>query len=285
MKAAVFPNNYRPDTAAVTACVLDELKKLGIEAEVGSYHKAFLMRPGEHTESNLNEKLMMDSDVIIAIGGDGTIVSTAKLAALYDKPVLGINTGRLGFVAGLERHETAKLSSLITGNYSIEKRMMLSVSFDNSENRIYALNDFVVSRKSISRIIDLSVSCGESFVNRYRADGLIISTPTGSTAYSLSAGGPVVDPQIDCILLTPICPHSLFSRTIVFRPELKLTISTHVSDGDICITADGHAAFDLKSGTSIVVEKSNVFAKLIRIKKDDFYDVLREKLTERGVII
>lgn len=283
LKISIMPNLYKSNVANVTLEVIQVLKKLNVRLAVSNQCGSFLRDAG--VELLGDDALLEEADVIIAIGGDGTIIHTAKRAALVCKPVLGINAGRLGFMAGLERHELERLSQLIHGDYRVEKRMMLEIDYDPVQEKVYCLNDVVVTRNSISRIVDLKINCDGSYVNKYRADGIIVATPTGSTAYSLSAGGPVVDPQIDCMLLTPICPHSLFSRTIMFRPNVCLEIETEdLGNRDLKITMDGQMALPIRNGAAVRVRKAELCAELIRIKQEDFYDALRDKLTERSAV-
>ena len=179
------------------------------------------------------ESMLQQCDLMIAIGGDGTFIHAAHDAARYDKEILGINAGSLGFLAGLEKTELHLLRALTEENYQIDKRMMLCV--EHYEGRMllekhYCLNDAVFARGTSMRLCDISVHCGSSHVNDYFADGVIFATPTGSTAYSLSAGGPVLEPTIESVILTPICPHSLFSRSLIFRPESVFTLEIPLCD-------------------------------------------------------
>jgi len=229
-------------------------------------------------------KMIEACDTIIAVGGDGTIIHSAKHAAVANKPILGINVGRLGFVAGLEMNELDYLKDLVDGNYTVENRMMLSISFvqNGKSKSYYALNDAVIARGSLSRIVDFKVSFNENNVCDYRADGLIIATPTGSTAYSLSAGGPVIDPSMQCIILTPICPHSLFTRSVVFGPESRLSVLSKSNyDSEIFLTVDGETSIQIQNGESITFCSSKLVAKLIKLKHKNFYEVVNEKLAER----
>lgn len=195
------------------------LRKLGAEVLLPGEGDAF---PSPNADA-----LIRESDVTVALGGDGTIIHTAKRAAICGRAVLGINGGRLGFMAGLEADELERLSALIRGEYTVEKRMLLDIVVQTGEGggtRYSALNEAVVSRGSLSRMIELEVSNRGERVARYRADGVIVATPTGSTAYSLSAGGPVIDPALRCLLLTPVCPHSLHSRSYLFDEDAVLAV-------------------------------------------------------------
>ena len=227
------------------------------------------------------------SDLIITLGGDGTILNVAKGAAQADIPVLGINIGRLGFMAGIEADELAALPKLLTGSYQIEQRMMLEVCIQHegqAAKHYYALNDAVVSKGAVSRIIDISVTCNGRFVWNYRADGLILATPTGSTAYSLSAGGPVIDPAIESVVVTPICPHSLISRTMLFSPESSLGVKVDdLESRQAFLTVDGQEIITLQQKDEIAVTRAAVKAKLIRLKDTAFYEVLNRKFLERGI--
>lgn len=227
--------------------------------------------------------LLRRCDVAIAIGGDGTIIHTAKCAAAFNKPVLGINSGRLGFTAGLELSELSELSRLIQGDYDIEERMLLDITVDgeNGTERYSALNEAVISRGALSRMIEVSVKNGEKPVSTYQADGVIVATPTGSTAYSLSAGGPIVDTALRCLLLTPVCPHSLHSRPYIFEQDAVLTLTPERSEAAVYVTVDGEEAIRIADGGHVKVCRSATCAKLIKLKPKPFYQVLDDKLTNR----
>lgn len=281
MKIAIIPNLTKTHAHEVTLKICEELKKYTSEI-LFSLDLIDFFPTINGTSFYPYEDLIKICDVIITIGGDGTIIHTAKSAANYQKPVLGINAGRLGFMAGLEKNELQDIERLIHGNYKIDHRMMLDISLikgNKSIKETCCLNDAVISRGSLSTIVDIKVSCDGSNVNEYLSDGIIVSTPTGSTAYSLSAGGPVVDPQIETILLTPICPHSLFNRTIMFRPEVALEISTHSSN--VYLTVDGEEGILLDEDCRVLIKKSKKYADLIRIKHEDFYDILNRKLSDK----
>ena len=172
-------------------------------------------------------------DIIIAIGGDGSIIHAAKKAAVKNKPILGINAGNLAFMAGIEKNELNLLKNLIDDAYYVDNRMMLSAEVYNDRGSVVysnvCLNDVVVARGEQIEMINLSVECDSKKINSYQSDGIIFSTSTGSTAYSLSAGGPVMDPTIESIMLTPICTHSLFSRSLIFNPSSVITVKNNFS--------------------------------------------------------
>ncbi len=221
-------------------------------------------------------------DIVVALGGDGTIIHTAKRAAAYDKAVLGINCGRLGFMAGLECDELDQLKNLLDEQYQIEKRMMLDVSVLRNGQVIAeraALNEAVVSRGTLSRMLRLQVFNGEKSVISYNADGVILSTPTGSTAYSLSAGGPIIDPALNCLLMTPVCPHSLHARSYIFDQSAKLEV--RVAEDAAVLTIDGEESISLQPNDVVSVQNAHKEARLIKLKSMRFYDVLNEKLMNR----
>ncbi len=225
------------------------------------------------------------ADMVLTIGGDGTIIHAARHAVPLKKPLLGINMGRLGFVAGLERNELSMLSRLASGDYEIEKRMLLSVVHhgDGEAQTFLALNDAVISRGSLSRLIDIDVTLDRDYMCHYRSDGLIISTPTGSSAYSLAAGGPVVEPSMKCIVMTPICPHSLFARSVVFSHRSHLSVSALCDDDTtVFLTIDGAETVILKKTDNVYITSSGTEAEFVVLKDRSFYRVLNEKFTEKG---
>ena len=227
--------------------------------------------------------MLKSCDMVLTIGGDGTIIHAARKSAPLDKPLLGINTGRLGFVAELEPNELDMLQRIAEGNYSVEKRMMLKVTCKN--NDFYAMNDAVISRGSLSRLIDIDVSLAEDrgYICSYRADGLIVSTPTGSSAYSLAAGGPVVEPTMKCIVMTPVCSHSLFARPVVFSHKSQLAVSASCDDNtQVYLTLDGAKTLTIARSDIIYITSSKIETKLIKLKDKSFYKVLNDKFTEKG---
>lgn len=232
-----------------------------------------------------DEEFFRESELILVLGGDGTILGTARKAALSSKPILGINLGRLGFLAEAEVSELETiLDALLEGSYYTEERMMLQAELireDRVISSFLALNDIAVAKGSFSRIIHLDAYINDSMVSHYAADGLLVSSPTGSTAYSLSAGGPVIDPQMECLLMTPICPHLLSSRPIVTAASSKIDIVVNDRSKDILITIDGQDGKKLKESDIVSISKAKYKTKLIRFTNRGFYTLLRNKLSER----
>lgn len=226
------------------------------------------------------ENQIRDVDFCIAFGGDGTILHSAKLCSKYNKAVLGINGGHLGYTAGLEPDEINLIGEIKRGKYYIDKRTMLEIEANGE--KFYCVNDAVISKGSLSRMIDFSLFIEDKAVMNTSSDGIIISTPTGSTAYSLSAGGPILDPSIEGILITSICSHSLFDRPIVINDNKVIKVKffdTRNCEG--YLTFDGEASVKLNHGDIITVKKAkDCTANLIRIKQDNFLNILNKKFVK-----
>ena len=279
MKVALLPNLTRKTASKVTLDVAARLDGLKIEYSLLMSDKEKL--PQLISAVSDIDELIESCDVVIAIGGDGTILHAAKYAAKHKKKILGINAGRLAFMAGLESNELDLLSSLIYGTYSVDSRMLLEVGLYSDGQLIktdYCINDAVVGRGNRIRLEDIEIECNGRLVNEYLADGVIIATPTGSTAYSLSAGGPVVDPSVGGILLTPICTHSLFSRSLFFSENSELKVK---GKSELNLSCDGEDSTVVERGQYLVIKKADFTADFLRIKSDTFFDVLNSKLSER----
>lgn len=283
MKVALLPNLTKPNAVQITHDVCNMLENLNIE---------FAFSQDEYSAFSDYSvpffpvcELMEYCDIVIAIGGDGSVLRAAQYAVPHKKPVLGINAGRLGFMAELEVHELPLLKCLLTGKYRIEHRMLLDVTLEKDGNVIYfarCINDVSCVHGLQSKLIGFAIDSGDRQVMHYLADGVILSTPTGSTAYSLAAGGPVVDPSIECIILTPICTHSLFARSIIFKEKSVITV--HVDSGDlddVYLSCDGEPSVKVPPGAKIIIKKSDKTADFMRLKTDTFLDVLNDKLAER----
>lgn len=242
--------------------------------EYGATVQSALFMPGNMTD------IPAKTDVMVVIGGDGTIVHMAKQAAKQKLPVLGINSGKLGFLAGMEiGDQPGFLQALVDGTYDVEERLLLDVS--DGKDTYLAMNEAVVSRGGLSRLVDLTVESDAGDVLHYRGDGVMIATPTGSTAYSLSAGGPVVDPRVSCLLLTPVCPHSLYARSYVMSADMALTVKSASPDVDTFLTVDGEIEIPLPAGSKVSVKRSEYKARMIRFRSSSFYDILDRKLISR----
>jgi NAD+ kinase len=225
-------------------------------------------------------------DVVIVLGGDGTLLATAKAIAEsgHDIPILAVNFGSLGFLTEITRPEIFQsLDTVISGNATHDLRMMLRASATRAGQPLLthlALNDVVFSRTALSRMIELEVSVGDQFVTAVKADGLIVATPTGSTAYNLAAGGPIVHPSMDALVLTPIAPHTLTNRPIVISAEREVRVkSAGTNAGDeVYVTLDGQTGFALTEGDEIAITKAERPIRLIRATSRSYFEVLRQKL-------
>ncbi len=282
MKISVFSNLRRDDVYQIAKQAVDVLSKFCEEVYISEKFKDIFDADVTFVPKN---KMMELCDLAIAIGGDGTTLSIAKLASLSGKKVLGINAGRLGFMSGLEKDELELLNNLGSGEFEVDERMMLKACVYSNNELVsvhHCLNDAVITRGSLARLIDINVVSEGRIVTQIRADGMIVSTPTGSTAYSMAAGGPVVSPDNSCFVVTPICPHSLLNRSVVFSSdkELEVFIESDVHNNSF-LAIDGKESIPIDNESRIVISKSEYKAKLIKIKPDNFYEILNKKIIER----
>ena len=235
--------------------------------------------------SYLPEKeCLQQADVILTIGGDGTILHEANLTLEYKKPILGVNLGRCGFLATCEVDEMeAKLSAVARGEYFLDNRMLLYVRVLGDDSwEGHALNDVVMTKGRLQQAVDFSIYCDDILVEHYRGDGVIVATPTGSTAYSLAAGGPILDSQTKGIVVTPICPHSLASPAMVFAQERKINLCVgQVADEEVFISCDGDAGYSVKAGATAEVRLSDQVVQLITFSKADQFQAIDQKLRGR----
>jgi len=232
------------------------------------------------------EKLPAQVDLLIVLGGDGTLLSVARIIGMRRVPILGVNLGGLGFLAATTCQQLYKtLEYIFAGKYEIEQRMMLNASIQRRGKIIEAhnaLNDVVVSKGALSRILKLKVFIGDTYITTYMSDGLIISTPTGSTAYSLSAGGPVVSPDVEAIILTPICPHTLSNRPLIISKNNKVCVEIGFERGEVSLTIDGQVGRQLNPGDKVLVKKAASRINLITGYDADHFQILRRKLRWGG---
>lgn len=246
---------------------------------------AALTPPGTARHVADKPALARDVDLVVVLGGDGTLLSMADCigASGSNIPMLGVNFGSLGFLTEVTLPELyPSLDAAISGRGRIEERMMLrSTPLRKSESlpEQISLNDVVITKAARARMIDLSVSVGDEFVTRVKADGLIVATPTGSTAYNLAAGGPIVHPTLDALLLTPIAPHTLTNRPIVIPASSAVRVQPHIEDRDeVYVTFDGQAGFQLQAGDEIRICRAERLLRLIRPSTRSYFEVLRQKL-------
>lgn len=230
--------------------------------------------------------LLENSDIIVALGGDGTFLNVARRVYLHNKPILGINLGTVGFLTEVEKGDVKGIAhKLLENEFDIEERMMLQAETVH-KNKIdidVALNDVVVSRIALSRILHVKTYINDAYVDSFPGDGLIVSSPTGSTAYSLSAGGPIAEPDMNLMIVTPICPHILYSRSFITTGDrvVKIVIDENYHDNAM-VTLDGQKGLEVTSGDEIRIKKAACSVKMIRLQERNFFNVLRSKIYYRS---
>ncbi|MBQ9086829.1 MAG: NAD(+)/NADH kinase [Clostridia bacterium] len=228
------------------------------------------------------DSIYRDAELVVVLGGDGAMLDAARRAAPAGIPILGINMGRVGYMTELEMDELSLLDRVFDGAYTIDERTLLQAEVRSvrgqSKFSSYALNEAAITNGTAARIVDLQLSDGEELIYTYRADGLVIATPTGSTAYSLSAGGPIVDPKLSCFCVTPICSHSLLARPLVFPDTAELRIKNICNREKVLhLTMDGRTTVDLYFGDTVYITRSDMKIKLLRVKEESFYSKIRMK--------
>ena len=255
----------------ITLAGTPELERDRIELETGCAVNQFA-----------REELAASVDLILVLGGDGTMIATARMLADREVPVLGVNYGGLGYLAEFRIEELFQaLESILSGNFRVDRRVMLSVELRRGDELVTSnrvLNDVVINKSALARIIEIEAYLNEHFVNSFRADGLIISTPTGSTAYNLSAGGPVIFPSMNAVVITPICPFTLSNRPIVVPDDASIELRLKTDQEEVTLTLDGQVGFSLKVDDRIVIRKSSVTFNLVQPSNRNYFDVLRDKL-------
>jgi NAD+ kinase len=271
-----------PDAGEVVRTTLERLRDLRVEVRMNQAGAAALQHPELATSDSA---LVEGTDLLIVLGGDGSILSAARLSA-GRVPILGVNMGGLGFLAEVMLDELPDAArAAISGQGQIDERTMLEAEVVNDSGkrlRRLALNDIVVTKTGVARVVTITTSVNDELLSTYPADGVIVSTPTGSTAYSLSAGGPIVHPHVDVIVVTPICPHTLTARPVVVSGTAAVTVQPIAGVEDVRLTVDGQESFPLAVGERVVVRRAATRARLVRLKPPSFYSILRTKLAWGG---
>lgn len=285
MTVVLCPNPYRDRGLKAALSAQKVLRQAGVETlmclpfTLDENSKVEL--PRDITFSNI-KRAMPRADALICFGGDGTILHAAKDAVMFDVPILGVNLGSVGFMAELESSELNQLNKLVQGRYVIEERMMLEVSVIRGGKRIHhdiALNDAVVTKGAVARVVDLSVYGDKVLISDFAGDGVILSTPTGSTAYAMSAGGPIVEPTAQNIIFTPICAHALHAKSFVLGAERLVSVRLgRDSRKSAYLSIDGGRAFKLSPCDQVEVTRSPRPTKLIKLTGRSFYEILSRKL-------
>ena len=277
----------KPDLPEAIATVRELLKWLA-QRDIALYAGPRLDRnqvtdcDGPSLEVVELEQMAGAVDLIIVLGGDGSMIGTARIVGDQNTPVLGINYGTLGYLAEFRVAELfPALEAVLQGDYQIEERVRLAVELVREGNLMLhnrALNEVAVNKGALSRILDLEARMNHQLISHYRADGLIIATPTGSTAYNLSAGGPVVYPSMNALVITPICPFKLSDRPIVVPDDVMIELSLHTPHEEVYITLDGQVGHPLHVGDSVIIRKSSTTFKIVHPTNRNYFDILRDKL-------
>ena len=284
MKVVLSPNPYRDRGLKAAQAAEKILRNVGVETVMClpfSVEGGNLELP-KHIRFKSTQEELKSADMLICFGGDGTILHAAKDANACHVPVLGVNLGSVGFMAELEQGELSMLARLATGKYSIEARMMLDVVVRREGKVVYsdlALNDAAVTKGAIARVVELEVYGDKVLISSFSADGVLISTPTGSTAYSMSAGGPIVEPTAENIIVTPICPHALSARSFVLSRGRAVSVKLgRMVRKTTYLSVDGGKAFRLNSGDIVEARESKSKTQLVRVTGRSFYEILNHKL-------
>jgi NAD+ kinase len=275
---------HQPD-ALKTMCELTVwLAKRGISLFGGPEieRETIARQTGCAVEQVEPERIAANADLMLVLGGDGTMIAAARLMGQAEVPVLGINYGGLGYLAEFRIEELySALESILAGDFRLDQRVMLDVELkrgDETVARKRVLNDVVINKSALARIIEIEAYLNQQFVNSFRADGLIVSTPTGSTAYNLSAGGPVIFPSMNAVVITPICPFTLSNRPIVVPDDAAIELHLKTEQEDVALTLDGQVGFPLKVEDRVVIQKSQTTFNLVQPANRNYFDVLRDKL-------
>jgi len=275
-RIGIIIKKNEPDAVSAVKHLLQWLRKKDFEFFIESEAASLLKMKGYP-----RKEIPLKSDIIIVFGGDGTLLSAARLVGDLGVPILGVNLGGLGFITEVNRGEIRKeINKVLSGKYALEERIMLLADVYRGSRRVIrqnALNDIVLHKSALSRMFELDIVINGQYVSTVRADGLIVSTPTGSTAYSLSAGGPILYPTLESFLITPICPHTLTSRPIVL-PDTFLLEAVIKNGDNVYLTLDGQVGFPLKGNDRIVIKKADYKTKFAILHDKDYFRILKTKL-------
>lgn len=285
-RVGLIVNDEKDCNLEITQKLIDNLRKNDIEVFAS---KKIAVRFNQPEKINILSSPYNQINMVFSLGGDGTLLRAARLVASHGIPICGVNLGGLGFLTQIGIQEVNDyLRCILENAYQIEERMMLSGYILRDEKKIgkfHCLNDIVLAKKLFARMIHLETYINEEYVIHYAADGLIVSTATGSTAYSLSAGGPIVHPSIKSIIITPICPHTLSARALVIHHNDIFKVIVRSKGKDVMLTVDGQQGFDIKEGDIIVIQESKYKTKLVTFQEKSFYGILRKKLKWSGRVI
>lgn len=261
-KFAVIPNIYKDPELKLTKSITDMLNKNGMQAVFFA--------------EKVDSSTLSDFDCVVVLGGDGTILDVAKLAAVCNVPVAGVNLGKIGYLASVEQKDTEKLL-LIDDNTKVDSRMMLTLEYRGKKYN--AINDFLISAKRASKMISVTVSADGELSCDYNSTALIFSTPTGSSGYNVSAGGPVIDPTLECVAVTPVCPHTGTARSCIYKPDVVFTVQNVSSeDKEVTVSVDGGPEFNIEHNETVRIYKSSEYVKLIKFESEPFTKTMIRKM-------
>jgi NAD+ kinase len=277
-KIAIFAKVHDPRCQDVAIELIKWLEERGLIPLV----EAHLSRHLSCREGAESTDIPHLADLVVVLGGDGTLISVARLVGDRQVPILGVNLGSLGFLTEITLDELyPALESCLSGDYRVSERMMLRVAVERDGREIQShqvLNDMVINKGALARIVDLETTVNGSWLTTFKSDGLIISTPTGSTGYSLAAGGPIIHPALECLVITPICPHTLTNRPIVVDAAASITVTLKSDKEDVFLTLDGQVGMELKAGDIIRVRCAEHRTRLVMSRSKDYFEILRTKL-------
>lgn len=277
----IFANLDKPEVKDAVFPLLDWLNQRRIDV-CCRYELYDMLKSHGHLLFPVSEKeLCKKSEMILCLGGDGTMLAAARFFGQYETPLLGINMGRLGFLTSISQNVLyEKLDDVLSDHYNIQKRMVLKAVLlqEDPPKEFYALNDVVLHRQGASRVLQIDVHIDGDYFNRYYSDGIIMATPTGSTAYSMSAQGPIVPPSMEAIILNPICPHSLSARPTIIPENSQVELCIQPLDMDAILSMDGQVYVEVSKGSSVRIQRADYDVHLLALKDYDYFNLLREKL-------
>jgi len=277
-QVGIYAKKQHPDAVVFGREVMEWLLSRGLEVLLEEDLAQSLGVTRDYADNEIPQR----ADLIVVLGGDGTLISVARHVGAQMKPILGVNLGSLGFLTEITRDETfATLERVLQGDFHVSRRLMLDVVVRRQGDEIarYAvLNDAVINKGALARIIDMAVWVDGVYLTTFKADGLIVATPTGSTAYNLAAGGPIIDPGVGCLVISPICPHMLSNRPLIVSSEAVIRIEVKFQDQHVVLTADGQVGMQLQGGDLVELRQARERTMLIQSPTRDYFEVLRTKL-------
>lgn len=280
-KIAIFAKVHDPRCLDVAEELTEWLASRGVTAVVEDHLSQRLRRPSVATSGKSSE-IARDADLVVVLGGDGTLIAAARLVGDHALPILGVNLGSLGFLTEITLDELyPSVERCLLGDYEVSERMMLLASIEREGEVVElhrVLNDVVINKGALARIVDMEASVNGRYLTTFKADGLIVSTPTGSTGYSLSANGPIIHPALECISITPICPHTLTNRPLVMAGDASISIAIDSQDEAVFLTLDGQVGVKLIRGDLVQIRKAPHATRLVQSRSKDYFEVLRTKL-------